>query len=630
MATLQLCVGLYFLKLGIADRGTSGATKLLALSCLTTYALVGGLRSATSRWPVLARVTGFSLALLYITLWAFQYKTRHLLDFATLAENRAELFAPEALRMYAAALGWPSVLCLGAVLLAFMLWELTTGTLLETQRRSSTEESLLLALGFAAVWAGGKSIDPVGKLLRGATMYFTPAERLSADDTGDGYPYYHATADAPSKGPRTLPHVFLVQIEAFNANFVDARTPEGDEYTPFFNGISRQGLSIEKFYGTSIQTSRGQFALHCGLPGSYRGKVFVDYAETAFHCLPAILHESGYRTLFFKAFNDVSFDNSGPFMLRNGFDVARGMDASFIKPEDRPYIWGWGLQDNVFYRKFFAYLDEDERREATEGHEARYFASLHTVSSHMRFDLIPWSQRHLYRSPKSPKEQYANAINLADRYLGEFFSQLHSRPYLKDSIVIVVGDHSFPAGEHGNYANDVGYYDESFRTPFVVIWPGKITPKRVTDLAYSQLDVAPTVLDLIGVTAANHFVGVSMLRETSEQHSIPIYQPYDGVYLGSVYYPYKFVKHIETGEEFLYDLGADPTEAHNLVRDARNASEASRGRRDTAALQLHQQLIERDRIWPKHAAVVGEGGRTDGGDALTEPLLKRAGFDYGP
>ncbi len=87
------------------------------------------------------------------------------------------------------------------------------------------------------------------------------------------------------------------------------------------------------------------------------------------------------------------------------------------------------------------------------------------------------------------------------------------------------------------------------------------TQGRVKE-AYSQVNLASTVLDLVGVSTKTHFQGDSVLN--SAPSYVHLVQPYGGIYFSVIKYPYKYVLYDRTEKEYIYDLSSDPEEKVNL------------------------------------------------------------------
>jgi phosphoglycerol transferase MdoB-like AlkP superfamily enzyme len=402
------------------------------------------------------------------------------------------------------------------------------------------------------------------------------------------YPLMHATKPATRAATGTEPRdVFVVLVESFNANAVEARADNGKEYTPFFNSLIPSGLYIERFYGNSVQTAKGHFATFCSLLPSMKSREFVAYADKDLDCLPDVLSRFDYETIFFQTYRNINYDNTRQFLTRNGFDQVESIESHWHK-SDRQHSWGWGLQDDLFYRRFFEYYDATL---ATEVADRPLFVALAPISNHMRFDRVPRKERKMYGNPTKPEQYFANSVNVADRGLKAFFQELRRRKRFANAIVIITGDHSFPVGEHGFYHNETNAYDESFRVPFLMIAPGLVSPERVRDVPYSQLDIAPTIIDATGVHPdRTHFMGRSILEQPRTVAPVYLVQPYAGRYLGVVEYPLKYVLNLQTGQQRLFNLTSDPRELTNLD-----------GKRELVATESHLKSLLRTHFLVKNA-----------------------------
>lgn len=434
------------------------------------------------------------------------------------------------------------------------------------------------------------------------TLFIKSAFAYDNTDTAgtvpDGYPYYRKGMPRTSffssvPSDKRRPNVILIMIESYNANFVEATAPDGKPYTPVFNALIKKGLYIDRFYGNSIQTCKGQESVFFSILPAYKGKLFVDYPDLNISGFPAILASAGYETLFFQAYHDLKFDNTYNSMVKAGFSTVKSF-AEYRRKEDRPYMWGWGIEDGVFYERFFEVLDSIHA--ASPGKPV--FAALATVGTHIPCDGMPVDRMSIYKNPKEIRDKYSNALRLSDSQLPRFFEQLGQRDYLKNTVVIITADHSFPMKEHGIYNNEKCFYDETFRIPFLVIWDGVVIPGRVTARPYSQIDIGPTIADMLGIySVANTMTGISIFDRTSRN---PVYlvQPYNGRYLQVVDYPFKYILHLQSGKEYLFDLGSDPGEKVNLAASGRESGRIEGMRRSLDRIHVNQRLIDGNRIRP--------------------------------
>jgi arylsulfatase A-like enzyme len=160
--------------------------------------------------------------------------------------------------------------------------------------------------------------------------------------------------------------------------------------------------------------------------------------------------------------------------------------------------------------------------------------------------------------------------------------------------VIITGDHSYPAGEHGQYDSESGFYNEYFRTPLLIWGPG-IKPGVNHDL-HSQIDIAPTVLEMGGISTKTHFTGKSVFAGPSDW--APLVQPYAGTYFCALSGNYKYVYRNRGRQEFLFDLSKDPQE-HNSIAETPETHALYESLRAKAANILeNDRLVQEDRIWP--------------------------------
>ncbi|MFI5453712.1 sulfatase [Pedobacter sp. UC225_61] len=169
---------------------------------------------------------------------------------------------------------------------------------------------------------------------------------------------------------------------------------------------------------------------------------------------------------------------------------------------------------------------------------------------------------------------YLSTATSLDRNIGRTLDYLDKHNLTKNTIVIYLSDQGFYMGEHG-WFDKRWIYEESFRTPMVMRYPGVIKPGTVSNNFVMNLDIAPTMLDAAGVAIPKDEQGQSMLplfknknvkgRDAiyyhyyeNGEHSV---SPHFGV-RNQRYKLVRFYKRVNSWE--LYDLQKDPNEMHNL------------------------------------------------------------------
>ncbi len=563
---------------------------LSVMSCVGVLDLVGRIfKNRTWRSFVF-----YIYWMIYVFVFIYHYRARDVLNFSLIGDNISLLFYGESVVVVGAFYKTKDYFTYAAIFVTYaLLWN-----------RFKIYEAKL-----PAKWVGGGLLasilllaiypynfyDELGQFGHSVASYYRSESSSEVEEKliqEKPYPY---KVDSPLVKPANPPNVVFIPIESFNANFVGKKTADGREITPFINELINSGVYVEKYYGNTVQTAKGHFAILCGVIPLSSGKVATRYSHHNFHCLPEILKDFGYLTLYFQAHRELTFDNKAVFMKSMGFDVVDVVDTDKLSASDKAkYVWGWGAQDDIMYQQGFAKLDELVAEKTRP-----VFFMLQGVSSHMMFDNVPKEQRALFPDQNSKEENYSNALHVTDAYLRTFFDELNKRDYMKNTIVVITGDHSFPVGEHGIYHNERSFYNEFFKTPLIIVWPEKLRPRRIKNLNASHLDLGPTVLDLMDASSPNHFLGRSIFSEDFVPRApIPLVQPYAGKYLAIVDGDYKFVQHMRTKRQYLFNLSADPHELHNLIDDENFVPIVARMEQSLSLFKLNDILIQRNLVYP--------------------------------
>lgn len=174
------------------------------------------------------------------------------------------------------------------------------------------------------------------------------------------------------------------------------------------------------------------------------------------------------------------------------------------------------------------------------------------------------------------RDYLATSVSL-DRNIGRALDYLDKNGLAENTLVIYISDQGFYLGEHGWFDKRF-MYEESFRTPFLMRFPGKVQPGIVNDNAVMNLDLGPTILQAAGVKIPRDMQGESILPLVTGSHAKgreAVYyhyfengehavSPHFGVSNGR-YKLIRFYKRVESWE--LFDLQYDPKEEDNVIND---------------------------------------------------------------
>ncbi|WP_316749714.1 sulfatase [Pedobacter gandavensis] len=181
--------------------------------------------------------------------------------------------------------------------------------------------------------------------------------------------------------------------------------------------------------------------------------------------------------------------------------------------------------------------------------------------------LTEWKFQHYMRD-------YLSTAASLDRNIGRTLDYLDKQGLTKNTIVIYMSDQGFYLGEHGWFDKRF-IYEESFRTPMVMRYPGVIKPGTVSKDFVMNLDIAPTMLDAAGIAIPTAIQGKSMLPQLKDpkiagrntmfyhyyengEHSV---SPHFGI-RNKRYKLIRFYTRVNGWE--LFDLKKDPNEMNNL------------------------------------------------------------------
>jgi len=323
------------------------------------------------------------------------------------------------------------------------------------------------------------------------------------------------------------------------------------------------------------------------------------YDTAAFHSNPLLSHFHGYQ----KGFNvfDDSFRQLKPWRVRlwlrgiaksaGGFIGRAANEVSFLlKPLfsrvlTRPIISAEELTDrSVFWFEkhkggFFLwlhYMDVHHPYMPT----TKYINEFCNNSVSRRQMNILW--RKMTRKPnevcRSERETLINLYDADIKYTDEVIGRLLDRlgDQLDNTVVIITSDHGDEFGEHGKFGHET-VYDGILRVPLIIAGPS-IEGNTVVKQQVSLIDLAPTIMGIVGIRSPRSFQGRSLLsmiegKEESEAGTISTIVHF-GMRQREVDIAYRIPgwKYIRTESlngsspvvEEVYDLKKDPGETNNL------------------------------------------------------------------
>ncbi|WP_349919948.1 LTA synthase family protein [Aeromonas veronii] len=309
--------------------------------------------------------------------------------------------------------------------------------------------------------------------------------RPSQDFNSETLPSQSFNEASHTGKPKNL--VILLQ-ESLGAQFVGSLG--GLPLTPNIDALSKEGWAFNQLYATGTRSVRGIEAVLTGFtPTPAQAVVKLGKSQTNFFTIADLLRQRGYSTSFIYG-GESHFDNMRSFFLGNGF-------SHIVEQKDfkNPVFEGsWGASDEDLMAK----ADETFRALSKEGKP--FFSLVFSSSNHDPFEF-PDGRIDLYEQPKQTRN---NAAKYADYAIGEFFKKARASDYWKDTLFLVIADHDSRVGG----ASLVPI--PRFHIPGVIVGEG-ITPRQDPRIV-SQIDMAPTLLSLMGISADYPMLGKDLTQ----------------------------------------------------------------------------------------------------------------------
>ena len=185
-------------------------------------------------------------------------------------------------------------------------------------------------------------------------------------------------------------------------------------------------------------------------------------------------------------------------------------------------------------------------------------------------------------------KDYMSVVACVDDNIGKMLKFLEDNGLAENTVVVYASDQGFYLGEHGWFDKRF-MYNESFKTPLIVRWPGQVKPGSVNNDIVSNVDFAETFLDMAGAPIPSDMQGrslVSILKGEKpddwrnslyyhyyEYPAVHMVKKHEGVYDGR----FKLIHYYDDIDEWeLFDLQADPNELQNVYSDAKYQDEIKR------------------------------------------------------
>lgn len=289
-----------------------------------------------------------------------------------------------------------------------------------------------------------------------------------------------------SKRPR---NVILITVESLSAEYVGAYGATKG-LTPNLDEISKDGLKFERLFATGTRTVRGLEATTLGTP-PIPGQAIVHRPNNEhLATIGEILKQQGFSTFFFYGGYGY-FDNMNAYYRANDYRV---VDRTDFPKESIMFENIWGVADESLFNNVLRVFD------AKAETDKPFFAQIMTTSNHR-----PYTYPNGRIDIPSPGGR-DGAVKYTDYAIGKFIRDAKSKPWFKDTLFVIVADHC------ASVAGKTKLPVERYHIPLIFYAPALLKPASFAPLL-SQIDIAPTLIDVLGKKGSNLFYGHSAFEK---------------------------------------------------------------------------------------------------------------------
>lgn len=291
---------------------------------------------------------------------------------------------------------------------------------------------------------------------------------------------------------RSPKNVVLISVESLSAEYLGIYGNK-QNLTPYLDKLANESVVFDRLFATGTRTVRGLDALSIATP-PIPGQAIVHRPSSGhLATIGELLRQQNYETYFIYGGYGV-FDSMNKYFRSNNYQVVdrTDFDAKTIQSENV-----WGVDDESLFNNAMKLFDENANTQKP------FFAHIMTTSNHRPY-TFPEGKIDL---PQGSRE---GAVKYTDYAIGQFIENAKSKPWFKDTVFVIVADHC--ASVAGKTKLPVNKY----HIPLFFYAPDMLPTGRYSRVA-SQIDIVPTLLDVLGRKGSEHFYGQSLFKAEADK-----------------------------------------------------------------------------------------------------------------
>ncbi|KFC19870.1 LTA synthase family protein [Chryseobacterium sp. FH1] len=299
------------------------------------------------------------------------------------------------------------------------------------------------------------------------------------------------------------PNVVIFIMESFGKEYSGAFNKNTDikdfvSYTPFLDSLANESLIFTNAFANGRQSIHGMSSVLAGIPSLTDAFTSSPYSNQKIQSIVSVCNDLGYDTSFYHGAPNGS-------MGFQGFGNILGFKHYFGKNEydnDKDFDGIWAIWDEPFFQYFAKNI----------GKKQPFMSTMFSASSHDPFK-IPEKYQNKF---KSGPLQIHIPIQYTDYALKKFFETASRQPWYQNTIFVITADHT----------NQIHYKEyqkamNRFAIPLLFFSPNpKYNLKGIDDRFAQQIDIYPTLADLLGYNKKIRSWGRSLVSDKDEDHMI--------------------------------------------------------------------------------------------------------------
>ncbi|MDE0883926.1 MAG: sulfatase [Myxococcota bacterium] len=326
-------------------------------------------------------------------------------------------------------------------------------------------------------------------------LYFAQFVRVSLQLPAPERPNGTA-ADIEKLSERDDVNVLFILVDTLRADRLSTYGYERPT-APFLDELAENGVVFGSHLAQSSWTKCSMASLWTGLYPVRSGVTRFEHVLSQDARMPAeVLAENGFLTAGLYRNGWVE----GYFGFDQGFDVYTRPTSKAVDPSIRlanPTLKAGGTDEDAVLAamEFFRIYGNE-----------RWFLYLHLMDVH----------EYLYDEDSAQfgtdySSVYDNSVLRTNLVIRELYKYLEREGYLENTLIVITSDHGEAFGERGAEGHARGVYRETTEVPLIMSLPFKIPGGVVVDQPTQNVDVWPTILDLLGIDGLGEVDGKSQV-----------------------------------------------------------------------------------------------------------------------